>query len=179
MKKIFLKLVFFYSSIVVLISMILYIIVINNSPNIIVLNYNIPFKNSMNALAPQGWAFFTKDVKKDYFKIYELHNKNQPITIKTSTASQFFGLIRDNRVINSRISTIINNVNSKLWFSFKGDINKIPKDSLSKVSIKVKKPMIFGNFIIEKGIPLPYDWYKSKLHMQRTMEYVEIEIKQN
>ena len=52
------------------------ILVFSTSPNIITLNYNIPFKNSLNALAPQGWAFFTKDVHKDYFNIYKLENKN-------------------------------------------------------------------------------------------------------
>lgn len=39
--------------------------------------------------------------------------------------------------------------------------------------------MIYGRFIFEKGRPMPYEWYKSKMCINRTMDFIEIEIIQN
>lgn len=178
MKKKYLKLICFYVLISFSLILIFLILVISTSPNIITLNYNVPFKNSLNVLAPQGWAFFTKDVHKDYFNIYKLENENiQLIELKSAVFSQYFGIKRDNRLINHKIGAILKEVNVGLWYHYKGEIKNIPLDSLSKVSIKAKEPMIYGNFIIEQGTPTPYDWYKSKLKFNRTMNYIQLEIK--
>lgn len=106
---------FFYGSFLSTIFIVFYITVISVSPNTITLNYNVPFKSEMNVLAPQGWAFFTKDVHKDYFKIYEIKNKKtSPVSIKSAEFSQYLGIKRENRVINFKIQTVIDNVDSKL-----------------------------------------------------------------
>ena len=157
---------------------IIYVFIDSTSPNIITLNYNIPFKSKMNALAPQGWAFFTKDVNKDYFIIYRIKNKDViPFQLKSAELSQSFGLKRDNRLINHKISTIIKNINSNLWYKYKGGVKNIPLNRLSKVSIKVKEPIIYGQYIIEFGNPMPYDWYRTDLKIRRTMDYIQLEIK--
>ncbi|WP_094178318.1 SdpA family antimicrobial peptide system protein [Flavobacterium psychrophilum] len=155
------KLMFFYGSFLSTIFIVFYITVISVSPNTITLNYNVPFKSEMNVLAPQGWAFFTKDVHKDYFKIYEIKNKKtSPVSIKSAEFSQYLGIKRENRVINFKIQTVIDNVDSKLWYNFKGNINELKLDSVSKISIIIEKPMIYGTYLIEKGVPLPYEWYR-------------------
>lgn len=178
MKNIFLKLIFFYTTMLVTLIAMLLVFVISTSPNIITLNYNIPFKNKLNALAPQGWAFFTKDVHKDYFNIYSVKKKEPvPVYIKSAELGQVFGVIRDNRLINHKISTILKNVDADLWYKYKGDVKNIPLQRLTKVSIKAKEPMKYGVFLIEEGTPLPYDWYKSKLKIKTTMNYIQLEIK--
>jgi len=174
----YLKIAFFYGSLGGIILLLSYMIIISVSPNTITLNYNVPLKSEMNALAPQGWAFFTKDVHTDYFKIYKIqNNKLYPVEIKSADASQFFGLRRDNRFINFKIQTIIDNIEPTLWYPFKGDANKINMNSLSKVSISVKEPMVYGTFLIEKGAPLPYEWYRSDLKIKKTMSYIQLELK--
>ncbi|MFV7236016.1 SdpA family antimicrobial peptide system protein [Flavobacterium sp. ZB4R12] len=178
MKKQYLKLIFFYISIFCTILVVASILVISNSPNPITLNYNIPFKNNLNALAPQGWAFFTKDVHKDYFNIYSIKKgKINSVCLKSAELTQYFGIKRDNRIINHKIGTILKNINEELWYNFKGNVDKIPQDSLAKISINVKEPMIYGVYLIEEGNPLPYDWYKSNLKIHRTMKYIQLEIK--
>lgn len=178
MKQIYLKLICFYVLISSLLILMFLILIFSTSPNIITLNYNIPFKNSLNALAPQGWAFFTKDVHKDYFNIYKLDNNNiRLIELRSAVPSQYFGIKRDNRLINHKIGAILKEVNEGLWYNYKGKIKNIPLDSLLKVSIKAKEPMIYGNYIIEQGTPMPYDWYISKLKFNRTLNYIQLELK--
>lgn len=178
MKKTYLKLVFFYSSLLIFLSVIVYMIIISTGRNAITLNHNIPFKSKMNALAPQGWAFFTKDVRKDYFNIYKIEtNKIYPATLKSSELTQYLGIRRDNRIINHKISSILKNIDTELWYNYKGNPSGIPKDSLPKISINVKEPMVYGIFLIEGGTPMPYDWYKSGLRIRRTMKYIQLEIK--
>ena len=178
MNKGYLKLMFFYIVLIINFSLIMSIFIISTDPNIITLNYNIPFKKELNALAPQGWAFFTKDVHKDYFNIYKIENDSiYPIQIKSAELSQFLGLKRANRSIHHKISTIISNIKSGLWYEYKGNVLKIPQENLSKVSIKVKKPIIYGMYLIEYGKPTPYEWFKSKIKPKQTMNYIIIEIK--
>lgn len=154
------------------------VLIVSVGPNTITLNNNIPFKSKMNALVPQGWAFFTKDVHKDYFNIYSLEGKKIiPIQLKSSQLSQCLGIIRDNRIINHKIGSILKNIDIGLRYKFKGNINKMPLNILSKVSVKVKEPMVYGTFLIEEGEPLPYDWYKSDLKINTTMNYILLEIK--
>ncbi len=178
MKKLYLKLIFFYSTLLLGFLLVASVFVVSVSPNTITLNNNIPFKSKLNALAPQGWAFFTKDVHKDYFNIYALEGKKiVSIEMKSSEVSQGLGIVRDNRIINHKIGSILKNIDNELRYKFKGNIDKIPLDLLSKVSIKVKEPMVYGVFLIEEGDPMPYDWYKSKLDIKRTMNYIQLEIK--
>jgi hypothetical protein len=178
MRKLYLKLIFFYSLILFALLIVAMVLVVSVGPNIITLNCNIPFKSKLNALAPQGWAFFTKDVHKDYFNIYTVKDKKIiPVQLKSAELSQNLGVIRDNRIINHKIGSILKNIDPELRYKFKGDINKIPLKSLSKVAIRVKEPMVYGVFLIEEGDPMPYDWYKSNLSIKRTMNYIQLEIK--
>jgi antimicrobial peptide system SdpA family protein len=178
MKRQYLKMVFFCGTSLLTLLLVLTVLTSSIKSNAIILNYNIPFKNKINALAPQGWAFFTKDINKDYFNIYEVKNKKiHLVSVKSSSASQYFGIIRDNRMINHKLGSVIANIEPELWYKYKGELNKINLDSLSKTSIKVKKPMIYGIFLIEKGTPLPFAWYNSDLNFHRTMNYIILEIK--
>lgn len=178
MRKQLLKLLFFYNLIIVSTILILWVFIISINPNIIVLNNNIPFKNNLNALARQGWAFFTKDVHTDFYNIYQIkNNKIYLLELKSADISQYIGFKRDNRIIQHKINTIFKNVEPNLWYKYKGNISSIPLDSLTQVSIHCKKPMVYGLFLIEQGSPLPYDWYRSKLKINRNMNYVKLKIK--
>lgn len=175
MKQQYLKIAYFYFLAIFCSSVVLYLIIVSVAPNPVTLNYDVPFKNSINALAPQGWAFFTKDVKTDYFNIYD-QNKTE-VSLKAAGSSQYFGLRRDNRIINHKIGNLLSNIDPKFWYSYKGDVKKIPNDSLTKIAIKISEPMIYGTYLIEKGKPMPYEWYLSRLKVHQTMNYVLVEIK--
>jgi len=148
-------------------------------PNPITLNYKIPFKKKVYKLAPQGWVFFTKNVHEDFFKIYRKTNngKYKLVSIKSSSQNQFFGIKRANRSIMHKINYIISNIDNNLWYTYQGDVSQINNDSLSKVSILGLEPMIYGEFLIAKGKPFPYEWSKSNLKLYPRMSYIIINIK--
>ncbi|SNB08007.1 hypothetical protein KU06062659_1670003 [Flavobacterium psychrophilum] len=37
--------------------------------------------------------------------------------------------------------------------------------------------MIYGTYLIEKGVPLPYEWYRLNPNTKKTMDYIQIELK--
>jgi Sporulation delaying protein SdpA len=178
MKKSILKILFFYKMMSLSLFLIVVIFIISLSPNIITLNNTIPFKNDLNALARQGWAFFTKDVHKDFYNVYEIrNNKVYLLELKSADLNQYIGFKRENRIIQHKMNTIFKNIEPNFWYNYKGSINKIKLNELTQVSIHSKKPMVYGLFLIEQGTPLPYDWYKSKIKVNRNMKYVKLEIK--
>lgn len=171
------KKIAFYSVIGLVSLFITYIIIIALEPNPITLNYKLPFKTEIYRLTPQGWAFFTKDVHKDYFLIYNMENTNfNRVDVKSSSIDQLLGMKRENRSIRHKINYILDNINNNLWYDYQGNVNEIHIDSLSKVSITAKEPMIYGDFLIEKGNPMPYEWYKSKLSVYSQMSYIILSI---
>lgn len=175
MRRSTLKIAYFYFLAALCSCIVVYLLILSVKPNPITLRYNLPFKNTLNALAPQGWAFFTKDVKKDYFNLYT--QDREEFQLKASGVEQFFGFKRDNRIINHKIGSVLNNLNAKYWYAFKGDPHNVPQDSLTKLSIKISPPMVYGVFLVEKGKPLPYEWHISTLKVRQTMDYVLLEIK--
>ncbi len=149
--------------------------------NPITLNYDLPLKNELHRLAPQGWAFFTKDVRKDFFSLYkktEGYDNYEKVTIKSSSQDQIYGLKRDNRSIMHKISYLIKNIDNNLWYEYKGNLNDISIDSLSTVSIEVSRPMIFGEFLISKGEQIPYEWSRSKLKVNSKSNYIILNLKE-
>lgn len=175
------KIFFFYFLIALALTLIINIAIIRLEPNPITLNNNLPTSRVLNDILPQGWAFFTKDVNDGYYKIYEVKDYKQniieEIKIKSSSNSQLFGIIRANRTTSSRILYISNNINKKLWYETSKKIETIDLSKLSIISIKVKQPMIYGKFLICKGKPLPYEWYKSKIAVQPIMSYLILDLK--
>lgn len=172
-----LKVGFFYLTLVFSASVVAYVMVISIAPNSIVVNYNVYGRKNINALAPQGWAFFSKDVHKDYFNVYTVDKILELKEIRSASTSQIFGLKRNNRMIHHKLNTIINNINPGLWYKFKGNPANIGKDNLSQVSISVNEPQLQGNYLIERGEPLPYEWFLSENKVYKTMEYVLLKVK--
>lgn len=175
------KILFFYSLIGLALFLIINISIIRLEPNPITLNHSLPISRTINDILPQGWAFFTKDVNEGYYKIFKVIdvklNKLEKTNIKSSSSSQLMGIIRENRSISTKILFISDNVDKNLWHTTNKKIKDISLTKLSVISIKVKEPMIYGKYLICKGKPMPYEWYKSKLSIQQTINYLILEFK--
>lgn len=173
------KVLFFYTVIGLVLAFVVVITILSLAPNPITLNYKIPYKKELYKLTPQGWVFFTKDVHEDYFNIYRKndHDNYELVSNKSSSQNQFFGIKRDNRAIMHKITYLISTVEKNLWYTYQGNVNYISRDSISKLSIVAEKPMIYGEFLIAKGKPVPYEWSKSTLEIYPKMQYVILKLK--
>tara|TARA_B110000977_G_scaffold193387_1_gene268315 strand:- start:2433 stop:2981 length:549 start_codon:yes stop_codon:yes gene_type:complete len=160
--------------------MLFLVIVVNLDPNPISLNYNVPYKTKIKSLFPQGWAFFTKNIKEEEgIYIYEMKKLNDYhlVDFNSFTFKDYFGISRKKRVISHKFTIALNNVAKEKWFLYKGNINKIPIDSLNLIKIEIKKPNLKGKFIIKRALQLPYQWYISKHELYKTSKYLILEIK--
>jgi antimicrobial peptide system SdpA family protein len=159
MKKIFFLI---FGIIVFLFINFLFISSINN--NAINLKYRAFHKNFSNVIFPEGWAFFTRNPRENKIYIYRiLPNKGlQEVSMKNFEAGVFFGIDRKNRVMYAKIANIIDDVKPEYWNDFSLIENKITKneiDRLSVLNIKVKGPMIYGDFVIMIKKTTPFAWY--------------------
>lgn len=165
--------------ILVMVFLITLVSVVNISPNPISLNHRISYKSKLKALLPQGWAFFTKNVKEDEgVNIYEFKAKNEYdlIDLNSFGIQTLFGVKRTNRVIGHKFTAAVNKTVIDDWYSYKGDINKIPLDSLKTIKLKLESSSLKGKFLIEKGLQLSYEWFISKSKIYTTNKYVLVEI---
>jgi len=105
--------------------------------------------------------------------IYKIlpNNELKEMSMKNSEAGVLFGLDRTNRVMYSKIATIIDDVKPEYWNNFNLIENKITKkemDNLSVLSIKATEPMIYGNYVILTKKITPFAWYCSTKNKIRT-----------
>lgn len=162
MKK---KTMFFFLCSVSIMLFIFYLLIISIKNNPISLR-NTYFNNrEINALLPEGWAFFTRNPREETVKIYSIGDDGiKEKSIKSSDPSQFFGTKRDNRLIISKIDIITANINDDMYYQYRGALNNIILDSISEYSVPIKEPCLCGNYLISKGSPIPWSWYSSTLN---------------
>jgi len=174
------KVIFSWLLLIFITYMLTIIIVINLDPNPISLNYNVPYKTKIKSLFPQGWAFFTKNIKEEEgIYIYEMKKLNEYnlVDLNSFSFKDYFGISRKKRVIGHKFTLALNNVSREKWFLYKGNISKIPIDSLNLINIKIKKPSLKGKFIIKRALQLPYQWHISSHTIYKTSKYLILEIK--
>lgn len=149
----------------------LFVSSINN--NTVNLKYRVFHKNFSNIIFPEGWAFFTRNPRETKMFIYKIlpNNELKEISMKNSEAAVYFGVDRTNRVMYSKISTIIDDVKPEYWSHFDLIEDKITKneiDQLSVLSIKATAPMIYGDYVIMTKKITPFAWYCSTKNKVKT-----------
>jgi antimicrobial peptide system SdpA family protein len=132
------------------------------SDNPIKINYSFFNLDIFNLALPQGWAFFTRDAKEENVLFYIIGNNKELIKINmnNSNNNKNLGFSREHRMIFSKITSALNQIDKKFWRTFKD--NKINTDSISVINFKVKQPSLCGKYCIEVKKPIPWTLY-SKL----------------
>ena len=140
----------------------LFISIISIPDNPVNLRYSSFNNLKLNAMFPEGWAFFTRDPQEEQFFLYEwFGGKLREVPIKNAGPSQLFGIIRRNRAIQSKILRVSNSIDEKYWFHYRGDIKGVPVDSLTIFSVDIAQPAVCGKYLVQARKPLPWPWYAS------------------
>jgi len=129
---------------------------------------SLPFgiKLNVNYLAPQGWAFFTRDAREEKVILlaYGRSGKLEKIQHAGFHSDYSFGLNRQARKIQMEYSIVTTQMDSLQWIPFKGSI-----DSLSRFAItlparnadsKSFDPKLCGEVIVVKTKIIPWAWAK-------------------
>lgn len=158
----------------------IYVLILSLQPNPITLNYKLPFAGEIAKIAPQGWAFFTKDIRHNHVKLYRLDAKKQlqNFRLSSSAKNQLYGLKRDNRAIMHKINYLASNLDDSYWYEYSGNINLIPRDSLKSVPLDLDTPMVYGKYLVSVGNPLPYEWSRSDREVYLNNKYVVLDIQE-
>jgi antimicrobial peptide system SdpA family protein len=117
---------------------------------------------------PEGWAFFTRDPKEEYLKVYEKTGDKWSLYIlPTGAVSNILGLSRKTRFANQELGVILPGIKESDWRNVSGDyidsLNSPKYDTIAPLKIKApsRYPLLSGTYILQKIKPIPYAWFKS------------------
>lgn len=77
------------------------------------LNNSLISKVKVISVLPEGWAFFTKNSSEPQLYIYKVErNKLSEINLRNFTSEYFFGMSRNNRILNLQVANVFKKVNN-------------------------------------------------------------------
>lgn len=164
------RVIIFYLLYFCTIVFIVFLTVISIPNNPISLRYNLNINKKMNALLPEGWAFFTRDCKEEQIYIYRLSDEFKPniLSFKTSDLDQFIGINRHNRVMHNKIGSILSGIDDSLFYESDIDIRKLKIDSITKANVSISNSKICGKYLIKLQKPVSWTWYSSNIKNPHT-----------
>ena len=163
------KVFFFLATLLINVLIIIYLLVISIPDNPIVFRYKLHFNKDINALIPEGWAFFTRDCKEEQIFLYKITNNSiEPVTLKTSNADQLFGINRHNRIMHSKLSTILSSIKEPYYYKNSIPINKIKLTEINEFNVQIVNSKICGKYLIKLQKPLSWTWFSAEVTIPKS-----------
>lgn len=117
-------------------------------------------------IAPEGWAFFTRNPKEENAMLYRLDVKKGLVKASDIAGAfkNFMGLDRHERLMWKEFSGFSRYIKPENYVRINGDIysNKTMIDTMIayKVPNDAKYPLLSGTYIIKQAMPVPWAWAK-------------------
>ena len=127
--------------------------------NNLIINYQ--FKKSLNKLFPEGWGFFTKNPREENVTLFRVHDDQtlEKVTIKNSSADNWFGLSRKSRKIGAELSIVLTQVPDSAWEEHINPETPVCQGQDVEISsnkmVTTLKP---GKYLVVKKEVLPWAW---------------------
>jgi antimicrobial peptide system SdpA family protein len=113
-------------------------------------------------IAPQGWAFFTKDAQSDYIVPFEvsdeaLRDRSVPVG---ASASWALGFNRVGRSQGAEIATFLQGVGQDAWTSCRShdDCEALADEEPLRVSNLRNDATLCGDMLLIAQKPVPWEW---------------------
>lgn len=117
-------------------------------------------------IAPEGWAFFTRNPKEESTTIYRW-DSTKKLTKVSNIAGAFkncMGLNRYDRLLIKEFSALYRYVKKENFVKIKGSIANNISVIDTMVSCKLpndaKYPLLSGVYVIRQAMPIPWAWAK-------------------
>lgn len=131
------------------------------------LNNSLTSKIKIISVLPQGWAFFTKKSTEPRLYIYKVERNNlSEINLRNFSSEYYFGMSRDNRILNLQIVNVFKKVNtdSSIHYEFNSINTKelteaVQVDTLNFNQVLIKSeiaPNIKGKYLLIVQLMLPW-----------------------
>jgi antimicrobial peptide system SdpA family protein len=122
-----------------------------------------------NLLIPQGWGFFTRDIREDYMlNLYDLDDNK--LLESNSSIKNYFGFSKKARKISMEVAIINARIPDSLW----SDINNFNSDNqMFLVSNKYLYYLKNGKYKLTRHKITPYLWRNLPNKGKKELIYVE------
>lgn len=127
---------------------------------------SLRFRQDVIAIAPQGWAFFTRDPREPVDRIYA---RSGPawvqVTYTNSSGRNWLGLKRDARALNVELASLLAEVDPAQWRDCPGRLETCLRErNLPAVAVANRSRIraLCGGILVERRPPAPWAWSRAK-----------------
>lgn len=133
-------------------------------------------------LFPQGWAFFTKEISRYRFSIYNIEKGGviSKINTNNSNVHYLFGLKKTNRLLPYYIEGNFNRMKESFWFQSELSLDSIDIDRLNLYELKdldTSNNYLRGLYLIQMYEVTPWVYFSNDIVFSNKKYYIKIYIK--
>ena len=127
---------------------------------------SLSFRQDVIAIAPQGWAFFTRDPREPVDRVYTRSGPEWvQVTYTNSSRRNWLGLKRDARALNVELASLLSEVDPALWRNCPGRLETCLRERDVPAVAVVNRSRIralCGEILVERRPPAPWAWSRAK-----------------
>lgn len=132
-------------------------------------------------LAPEGWAFFTRNPELPNTLVYKNNAGNWTThTKKNASASAWFGLRRHLRKQDMEVAIVQGGIPAGAWVAMKLSGAELLRagESLAAVTISntARKPVLCGEFLLQQLAPVPWAWGRIRRPFSMPSRLARVEV---
>jgi len=136
-------------------------------------------RQSMIAISPQGWAFFTRDPREPVDRLYRATASGWvPATYTNSSARNFFGLSRAARALNVEMAALLAEISQDRWTECRSTLESCLWEDSSPAAV-VNNPsltrQVCGAFAVQRQPTVPWAWSRSAARIHMPSEVVQFD----
>jgi len=142
---------------------------------------SLRFRQDVIAIAPQGWAFFTRDPREPVDRIYARSESGWvQVTYTNSSARNWLGLKRDARALNVELASLLSEVDSSQWGDCPGQLEScLRKRDVPAVAVVNRSSIraLCGEILVERRPPAPWAWSRAKRPVLLDSKVARLEVR--
>jgi antimicrobial peptide system SdpA family protein len=133
---------------------------------------SLSFRQDVIAIAPQGWAFFTRDPREPVDRIYTRQGAGPStgpewaqVTYTNSSRRNWLGLKRDARALNVELAFLLSEADPVPWRDCPGQLETCLRQRDVPAVAVVNRSRIralCGELLVERRPPAPWAWSRAK-----------------
>lgn len=140
------------------------------------------FKSTVSTLIPQGWDFFSKDPREQYFDLIPAENNQNILKWPNSSLDNHLGFDRSARAQGTETGMLYEQLDTKNMTTCKEDLEQcielIEKEQEEAIKIENRdiKQTICGDYYFVLIEPLPWAWSQSTDRKHKELKIQKIEV---
>lgn len=127
---------------------------------------SMAFRRDVIAIAPQGWAFFTRDPREPVDRVYARRGAEWvQVTYTNSSRRNWLGLKRDARALNVELASLLTEVDEAQWRDCPGRLEGCLRErDVPAVAVvnRSRTRALCGDILVERRPPAPWAWSRAK-----------------